>query len=38
MLVCLLILLGVVVWFAYKHVNDAHKKQIINQVQQYESR
>jgi len=37
MIICIVIVLGVVVWFAYKHVSDAHKKTVINTVQQNEN-
>lgn len=37
MLICIVIVLGAVVWFAYKHVNDAHKNKVLNTVQQNEN-
>lgn len=37
MLVIIVLALGVVIWLSYRHVNDAHKKQILQKASQYEN-
>ncbi len=37
MLVIIILVLGVVIWLAYHHVNDAHKKQVLQKASQYEN-
>jgi len=37
MLILLVVVVLAVVWFAYKHVSDAHRKTLINAVQQNEN-